>query len=217
MPAAVRHLGGERQRLAAGAGAKVDDDHARRRRAGEADELAALVLDLDQAAPPGRGLLDAKAFGQAEADRRPAASAPRRAARRAPPRACPSSRLTRRSSGARPSKAGHSSGAISRIEPLDAARRARSRPRRRGSPARDRRRRRAASRRSGLEQLRLGRGRAPSIAARPEAGRSPARRMAPIDELAHRAPVLRAGIAALREIAGDQRVRGRPAARARRR
>src|SRR6266853_1847021 len=45
---AVLHLGGERQCLAAGAGAEIDDPHARPRVGEQGGNLRALVLDLDE-------------------------------------------------------------------------------------------------------------------------------------------------------------------------
>src|SRR6185369_6876283 len=46
-PAAAAHLGAERERLAAGAGAEVDDRLAAARADDEREQLAAFVLDLD--------------------------------------------------------------------------------------------------------------------------------------------------------------------------
>ena len=46
--AAVVHLGGKRQRLAAGAGAEIDDPHAGPRIGEQRRDLRALVLHLDK-------------------------------------------------------------------------------------------------------------------------------------------------------------------------
>src|ERR1051325_7905996 len=53
--AAVLHLRGEREGLAAGAGAEIDDPHARPRTGEQGGQLRALVLHLDEAVPEGGG------------------------------------------------------------------------------------------------------------------------------------------------------------------
>ena len=119
------------------------------------------------------------------------------------------SRLTRRSSGARSSKAGSSSGAIDGIEPLEQPGRRDSGRRARLSLG-DRRRpvRRAVEQSAQVRRV---------LGEAEHGGAARCRRLAgpadgAEDELAHRAPVVRAGIAPCLEIARDQGVGRRPAA-----
>ncbi len=144
--ALVRHFGGERERLAASASAKVDDERRRRRRAPDRDQLAAFVLNLDQPRLPGRARFDLHAFGEAQAERRPGRRHRVRKrrhhsfARRLQP-------VDRRSSGARSSSAGSSSTAIAGSKRAGEARPARCRRHRRPAHSGPRRPGRAASRR----------------------------------------------------------------------
>ena len=74
--AAVLHRCGQRQRLAAGAGAKIDDLLARLGAGKERGKLRAFVLDLDAAFEKGRLGMNRRAFGirrktDAKPDRRP--------------------------------------------------------------------------------------------------------------------------------------------------
>ena len=63
--AALRpHVSSERQRLAASAGAQIDDSLAGLGLTEAGDELAALVLHLDQAILPQRRLFDCSPFGK---------------------------------------------------------------------------------------------------------------------------------------------------------
>ena len=61
--AAILHRRGQRQRLAAGAGAKIDDLLAGLGAGEERGELRALVLDFDAALEKGRLGMDRRAFG----------------------------------------------------------------------------------------------------------------------------------------------------------
>ena len=208
-PAPIRHLRGQRERLAAGAGAQVDDGHARRApRRPSADQLAAFVLDLDQPARQARLLLDLRCPRAGAARSANAASARLRAARQRRRRGCLRARLTRRSSGARSSRAGQLRRVDQRIEPLGEPGRRRRRLRRPAPRPADRRRAvRRAVEQGEQRRIVLRPGRASRRG--PTAGRSPARRIARIDQLAHRPAVLRAGIAARLEIARDRACRRR--------
>ncbi len=74
--AAVLHRGGQRQRLAAGAGAEIDDLLAGLGAGEERGELRAFVLDFDAAFEESRLGMNRRAFGirrkpDAQPDRRP--------------------------------------------------------------------------------------------------------------------------------------------------
>ena len=69
--AAVLHLGGERQRLPAGAGAEIDDPHAGPGIGEQCRKLRALVLDLDEPLLEGRRPGERRTVLEAEAERRP--------------------------------------------------------------------------------------------------------------------------------------------------
>ncbi len=69
--AAVFHLGGERQRLAAGAGAEIDDPHAGARIGEEGGQLRALVLHLDEPVLERVRRGERRAVLEPEAERRP--------------------------------------------------------------------------------------------------------------------------------------------------
>src|SRR6266702_993791 len=66
--AAVLHLGGERQCLAAGAGAEIDDPHPGPRIGDEGGDLRALVLDLDEPVLEGGGPGERRAVLEPEAE-----------------------------------------------------------------------------------------------------------------------------------------------------
>ncbi len=69
-PPGVAHLRAERQRLAAGAGAEVDDHLAALRAGDQRQQLAALVLDLDVAAQEDVELMQRRLAVDAQAERR---------------------------------------------------------------------------------------------------------------------------------------------------
>ena len=208
----MRHLGGQRERLAAGAGAQIDDEHARRRRRsrGRCSWLPSSWTSI-RPEPPGLDLLDRVPSGR----RRPigecgvgsASGTGQRVVARALEAVDPEverraleqgRQLVRRRPAGR-SVASSQAGAIAGLG--DRLALGRRRPGR------------AASRRTGraarivLSEAEHG-GAPGGRRARPAADRAE-------DELAHRAPVPGAGVAARLEIAGDQRV-GRRAAFARR-
>ena len=175
------------------------------RLAGQRDQLAAFVLDLDQAVGEGRMIVDPGVGRQPQAPGAERASAPRRriassialaagprdidpqVERRALEQRRPFVGVDQRSTSAGSSHAGAAT-------PARPARRPRSAPGR------------AAIRRTGRASSASSSAR-PSIAARPLAGRSPAAADGAEHQLAHRPAVLRAGIAPGLEIARDDRRR----------